>query len=365
MKTSERYAAIDILRITAASSVVAYHYLYLNQSYAAVFPIPVQTVASYGYLGVEFFFMISGYVITLSALGRTRVQFAYARFVRLWPAFVICLGITLLAKSLSGQALQTSVVLANMTMLPHIFGITYVDDVYWSLMFEIFFYAAIALLVISNGEFVRRLRGFTVMWLLIAIVGQFVKLPGVNVLLALNYAPYFSVGIAVFLVRNARHMIADWALLAVSIALAVVFAVAQSKAIGGADWAVHPNPVVCGLIVAASAPALLAGVVVRIGSRLSGVAFALGGMSYPVYLLHDSFGSLLVNWARLYSLPISILSAMIAVFAICYGVWRVEMRLRKRLMRTIQKLVSAGSATAETQDVTRAQKTSRPCEKSG
>jgi len=339
MRANQRYAAIDLLRIIAAGSVIAFHYLYLFPSYAAVFSIPVQTVASYGYLGVELFFMISGYVITLSALGRTRVQFqfAYARFVRLWPAFVICLGITLLAQILSGHALRTGMVLANLTMLPKLFGVPYADDVYWSLMFEIFFYTAITILVISNGDFVRRLRVFTVTWLMIAIVGRFIELPKFKVFLALDFAPFFAVGMAVFLVRDARHMVADWALLAVSIALAVGFAVAQSKAKGSADMAVHPNPVVCGLIVAANAGALFASVVVRIGPGLSGVAFALGGMSYPVYLLHNSFGSILVNWAQLSSLPLSILSAMIAVFAICYGVWRVEMPLRKWLMRTIPK----------------------------
>ncbi len=80
MQAKQRFAAIDLLRILAAAAVMAFHHLFYYRSYAAAFAPDIQTAASYGYLGVPLFFMISGYVITQSATGRTRGQFAFARF---------------------------------------------------------------------------------------------------------------------------------------------------------------------------------------------------------------------------------------------------------------------------------------------
>src|SRR5688500_9728869 len=89
-----RLPGIDLLRIVAALWVLFFHYLYLfpanGRLPGALAADPVQGVAAHGYLGVELFFVISGFVITLSAEGRTRAEFAVARAIRLWPAFVLC-----------------------------------------------------------------------------------------------------------------------------------------------------------------------------------------------------------------------------------------------------------------------------------
>jgi peptidoglycan/LPS O-acetylase OafA/YrhL len=336
-----RYAAIDLLRIFAAAAVVVYHHLFWISHQASTFPLAVQTGASYRYLGVQLFFMISGYVITLSAMGRTRTQFAYARFVRLWPAFVICLGITIIAQSASGHAPTVLTIISNLTMLPHVFGAPYVDGVYWSLMSEIFFYTAIAVLVISNGDFAQRLRIFAATWLAIAIAGEFIEFPKIKILLALNYAPYFAVGASIFLVRNIRHTVADLALLAVSTVLAATFAAMQSRVVGGEWWA-------SGLIIVASASMLYASTVIQIGPKFSRAAFVLGGISYPLYLLHYEFGSILIDRARLSApLSLSMLLTIVAVVAICYGVWRVEMPLRKRLTQATLTPRTASNRNAE------------------
>src|SRR3546814_13480038 len=44
--------------------------------------------------GLLIFFAISGYVITLSAEGRTAFDFAVGRVARLWPTFVLCASVT-------------------------------------------------------------------------------------------------------------------------------------------------------------------------------------------------------------------------------------------------------------------------------
>jgi peptidoglycan/LPS O-acetylase OafA/YrhL len=346
MQAKQRFAAVDLLRILAAVAVVAFHHLYYYPTHAGAFAREVQVGASYGYLGVQIFFMISGYVITQSAMGRTRRQFAFARFVRLWPAFVICLAITVVARQIAGPAPGAWVVLGNLTMMPRLFGVPYVDDVYWSLMYEIFFYAGVTMLLVGSGAFVLRLRVFTAVWLALALLGLAVELPKLHTLLALEFAPYFAVGISVFLVRNAGNANADCVLLAASLALAFVFAAIQAPGVGDAVFTtasstdagpftnrIRPNAWLCGAIVLAGAGALYASTILKTGPRLSRAALALGGISYPLYLLHNSFGSVLIEAAPPGRILLSVVLAMSAVAAICYGVWRIEVPVRRHLMR--------------------------------
>lgn len=346
MHGSRRYEAIDMLRILAAASVVVFHYLYFYPPYAGAFSRSVQSAASYGYLGVELFFMISGYVITLSAIGRRRSEFAFARFARLWPAFVMCLVLTVAANAMAGSVPQPRTVLANLTMMPRLFGIASIDSVYWSLMFEILFYVAVAVLLVGGANFVGRLRVFAVVWLMFAVAGLFVRFGKLATLFALEFAPYFIVGIAVFLVRNAGDCARDRALLAAAVLVAVVFAVIQADGVGDAEFSavseaeqsgmtlrVRPSAWICALIVVASAIALLGSTAVEVGPRMARMAFVLGGVSYPLYLLHDSFGSVLVNWtAERTGVCWSLLLGVGIVTTVCYLVWKVEVPLRKRLL---------------------------------
>ncbi len=94
---SDRLASLDLLRVVAALAVVAFHYLFrgaagdpmLDVAYPALAPFALA-----GYLGVNLFFLISGFVIAWSAEGRDGVNFAIARFARIYPGFVASMTIT-------------------------------------------------------------------------------------------------------------------------------------------------------------------------------------------------------------------------------------------------------------------------------
>jgi peptidoglycan/LPS O-acetylase OafA/YrhL len=334
MQATQRFAALDLLRILAAAAVVAFHHLFYYRSHAAAFAPDIQAVASYGYLGVPLFFMISGYVITHSAAGRTRRQFAFARFVRLWPAFVICLAITVVVRQWAGQALSGWVVLGNLTMVPNLLGMPYVDEVYWSLMYEILFYVGVTLILAGRINFVRRLRISVALWLGLALLSLFVTLPKLHTLLALDFAPYFTVGIAIFLVRHERSTVADLGLLTAALALAFVFAAIRAS-VDSDVFAnrVRPDTWLTGAIVLAGAGAVYASTIIRTGPRLSRAAWVLGGISYPLYLIHNSFGSVLIDSLPPGNLALSIFVAMSAVVAICYGIWRIEVPVHRHLRR--------------------------------
>ena len=84
--TKSRVNEIDLLRFIAALAVVFFHYTF--RGYAAdamtIMPYPLLAPFSkYGYLGVELFFMISGFVILMTAANGSLRKFVVSRFVRL------------------------------------------------------------------------------------------------------------------------------------------------------------------------------------------------------------------------------------------------------------------------------------------
>jgi peptidoglycan/LPS O-acetylase OafA/YrhL len=153
--SANRIAALDYARFFAAMMVLAYHWTYSGISLGRVTSIeliePVAAVSRFGLLGVDLFFLISGYVIFYSAQGRTAGRFAAARVVRLYPLFWVCLILTtLVCNTLGARAYHVSwqALLANLTMLAPVFGYRHADWVYWTLVLELSFYAAVTLLLL-------------------------------------------------------------------------------------------------------------------------------------------------------------------------------------------------------------------------
>ena len=103
---ANRVEALDILRLVAVVGVVIFHFGFngppANGKPLVAFP-EWATVAKYGYLGVQLFFVISGFVIAYSAVGRTARAFAIARIARIYPAFLFCMTVTFLVTLTFGQ----------------------------------------------------------------------------------------------------------------------------------------------------------------------------------------------------------------------------------------------------------------------
>ncbi len=153
---------LDILRLFAALLVVSYHFLFfswvepagyggIRDAVGASIAFPdALPFAWWGWIGVELFFVISGFVITRSALGNSASGFAAGRIVRLYPAlfffsiwpFLIMAGTGLLP---FGKALIRW--LRTVTLFPK--G-PWIDGVIWTLTVEVVFYLVIFLILLSG-----------------------------------------------------------------------------------------------------------------------------------------------------------------------------------------------------------------------
>ena len=159
------YSLLDGVRFFAAVWVMNFHY-FLNND-----PAPQLHWYRFGNLGVQLFFIISGFVIVQSLKGKSIREFAIGRFWRLFPLFwVLCTltyAMTIFLPDVR-YALHFSDYVRTMTMLGDVFNgfigpTALIDPSYWTLTVELIFYSGIALFVKFAG--LRNIRYFLLGWL--------------------------------------------------------------------------------------------------------------------------------------------------------------------------------------------------------
>ncbi len=159
----------------------------------------------YGYLGVDVFFIISGFVILLSIQSFSIYKFIRSRISRLYPAFWVSVIITFLVSYFYGSeryAVDFKQLSANLTMLNGFVGIKNIDGVYWTLLYEIKFYILVLFFLILN-RFGIKVVNFVFFWLLLSITywgfiqffnSENLLLKGLNYFFIFKYSHYFISG---------------------------------------------------------------------------------------------------------------------------------------------------------------------------
>lgn len=154
-----------------------------------------------------FFFVISGFIITLSAKNRTAKEFFKSRFLRIYPAFFLCSAITGITSSmLPGVSVKDIFFrwIANFSFYSKIFNIQVLSDVYWTLTVEITFYILIGILIVT-GLF-KKLNIVVPIWLMISFINQFIiKNALIHDVLLTQYAGHFVAGILLYQVKYEKY----------------------------------------------------------------------------------------------------------------------------------------------------------------
>ncbi|WP_316235394.1 MULTISPECIES: acyltransferase [unclassified Bradyrhizobium] len=291
----ERLVVLDLLRCIAALSIFAFHFWYLGSTQAGTefAAMPRIPIFRYGFLGVELFFIISGYVIFMTLQTKTITQFALARFVRLFPTFWFCIVLTttvLWAYRGSGPSMAT--LLANFTMEPSVFGVASVDGVYWSLAVELEFYFLIGIIMVCAGKryFTHALAAALVVDLIQKAM-FFFDHPWHSIILSSPFLSYFGIGIAAYMWHRSASR-ESLLLLFLSVPGAI-FATLDKTAFLAyyfLQTEISRFVTVGCLLLATVAIWLLPGLNRLIPETARSPIVFCGGVTYPLYLLHQEIG---------------------------------------------------------------------------
>jgi peptidoglycan/LPS O-acetylase OafA/YrhL len=359
-----RLRELDLLRFVAAVAVMLHHFTGVPtgawpQDARKVFP-ELNPAANFGYLGVELFFMISGFVILMSIWSRSVGDFAVSRVVRLFPAYWFAVVLAMVVYLTNGAAVdygpgsQGPLVrfLPNLTMLQTGAGAPNMEVVYWTLWIELHFYVLITLFV-RWGITYQRCVAVMGAWLLLSVFAQEADSKFLQAMLFPQFAPYFIAGMALYLTYRFGQNVVLWLLVAFCWALTVYYGV-HDMAPSNAWPGVHQYAIP-GVITAIYLVMILVATHRLAWLRWKGLTI-LGGLTYPLYLIHETVSRPLIKWLapqldRWTVLGIAIASCLLAATLIWAVVERPAQRaLRRRLRKAMEQIGGPDRADADRPD---------------
>ncbi|MEU8123236.1 acyltransferase [Spirillospora sp. NPDC049024] len=340
-----RLRELDLLRFVAAGAVMLHHFagvrstVFGGRDAQKVYP-ELAPVGHFGYLGVELFFLISGFVILMSAWGRSPGDFAVSRIVRIYPAYWFSAVLSVVLYLLCDSAIPfrpdnpdpVQRLLPNLTMLQEGVHVEPLEVVYWTLWVELRFYVLIALFA-CVGITYRRCVTLMVVWLLASVYATQGNSQLLKTLLLPDQAPYFIAGMAFFLIYRFRSNIALWLVIAACWALSAHYLVQNINPLN--KWpGVHETVIP---VVVTALYAIMALVALGKLRWLSWRGFTfLGALTYPLYLVHEMVARAIVKaffphpiLDRLTILPVITVSS----FVTAYLVYKLVEGPLQRLMR--------------------------------
>ena len=269
MQQSDKLDGLQIARAFAALGIAYFHSWHVTMPFPTGTSYPIPILSTYGWISVDFFFAISGFVICMIASKpRFRpLEFLVRRAFRLYPLWVVTSAIFLYLslKSLGLPERATPAFIAySLTLLPTE-GFPFYD-LGWSLQHEAAFYIAAAVLVPRFG--LAALATF----LCAGIAADHVWTLPWHLHQYASYYPNFLAGIAVFAARRYLKPLGVWMPIAAGLVMLTV-------AINFAGPTAFPGALFI----------LLTGFVNIPGNERSALQRAgvlLGDASYSIYLIH-------------------------------------------------------------------------------
>jgi peptidoglycan/LPS O-acetylase OafA/YrhL len=352
-----RIAVLDGLRLLAATMVVFYHYvgvpnakigntgrrdvLAWGTSAPNIFPHFLNEAASFGWTGVELFFMISGFVICMSGWGRRPADFFVSRVVRLvpayWAATLLTAAVLMIFPRLT-SGVRPSVVLTNLTMVQSAYGVPNLVPAYWTLFVELTFYLLFGLVAIGGITY-RRMVTFCVLWSVASLVAAGSHHELLNNFINPPYSPFFVAGIAFFLIHKFGGNLLLWAIV-------------------GYSWLIsvnqpHTNPPWQVVVILTAFYVIMAVVATH---RLDGIQWRwlpiAGALTYPLYLVHQDIGftafAYLKNLAPAWVIAVAVYAGMLGIAWLIYrGVERpLAPVLKRKLTAAVESVRRSGRPQA-------------------
>ena len=332
------YPLLDILRFASALGVAFFHLMFwswagifsgIGQTKqifkgAAQFPFAID-FTWFGWVGVDVFFVISGFVIANSASNTSASEFLLGRVLRLYPAVWVCSTATFIVLLLfaSGSASEFIVpYLRAMLLIPKGLNGQWLDCVYWTLSAEMAFYGLVSCALLTKRVTLRHLAwGLTIYSgvfnaLALLVVSQMTPsdIPYLVILMfrvpcatwLLSHGCFFALGIWLFISANRKLTAFELFAVAVTCLSGAAEIYCFSDFLLKSIPAISEESPLVPILVWAAAVLIIALAANRsrhstgtahdaAGSSKANYLRTMGLITYPLYLTHDIVGSAIIR----------------------------------------------------------------------
>jgi peptidoglycan/LPS O-acetylase OafA/YrhL len=363
-KARPRLYVLDGLRLVAALAVLSWHWMGV-QRWPAIWHgksghlMPLgQSIGAYGWLGVELFFLISGFVICMTCWGRSVGDFVTSRVTRLFPAYWVGVLLTsavlyLVPNRWGNDPTRPSItrVLTNLSMTHAPMGVSDIDAVYWTLWIELRFYIIFGI-VVAIGLTYRRVLAFCGIWGFLSLISASVNFPVLDAIVQAQYSWYFIAGIALFLMYRFGQNLLLWGI------VGFCWLMAQNRITilmhtneGGAGY--HLSWKVTAAVVTVSFALVALAAVGAFNSMNWRWLTVAGALTYPLYLIHQEIGFEIITRLSRHLAPYPTVAVTLAVMlTAAYALHRfVERPLAPLLKRGLATSFAAVRRNGDLHDV--------------
>lgn len=251
--------SVDYIRATASLFVAIFH---LGGK--------VLPVLNYGWLGVDMFFVLSGFIICWAIPSnyswKNTGTFITKRLIRIEPPYLvsILLFLSLNLISISQYSLDWSNLLLHIAYLNNFFNQPYINPVYWSLGIEFQYYLLIAIIF----PFLIKIWG---KWLivLLTVLPIFFKINGSIIF---HFFSLFALGIYLFLFKRNYIKKIEFTVLVIITSFICFYNLGAPETFAG----------------------IIALIILSLPLKSSSLIAFFSKISFSLYLTHDILGSRLV-----------------------------------------------------------------------
>jgi peptidoglycan/LPS O-acetylase OafA/YrhL len=340
-REGRRLYAIDGIRLLAALMVAVHHYAgtnRVNQPGNAIWDRPASGImptvfrfASYGWIGVEIFFVISGFVICMSCWGRTPRQFFVSRVIRLYPAYWFAIILTtgvLVALPGVWERQRLREILLNFTMLQSGSGVVNVDGVYWTLWSELRFYL-LFMVVVATGLTYRKVVVFCCVWGAAAMLAPVSHFPLLVLVANPEGAWYFIAGLALYLMHRFGQDLLLWGI------LGMAWLMGQLELGQRIDEVEHVSGWRGSVLIFSAFLLVMVAIALGLTDRVRWKWLTTAGaLTYPFYLMHYAAGTAVINRLRDTMDARLLIATVIAGFLVLS--WLVHRLVERPLARALK-----------------------------
>jgi len=321
---------LDLLRVIALGYVICFHYLFSGIAKGNIDSVTHSSLApfaKYGYLGVELFFMISGFVILYST-NRSAGEFVRRRFLRLFPMFWMAM-ILIYVVSILPLWERTSPTfgrfLWNLTMIPTAFGVERIDATHWYLVRELQFYLFVAVvLALGRGRLLPKIYPI---WAIVLCIWNLSNFSDFNIWYFSGYFSLISGGAIIYSIKewgwNPLRIIGLIAAYvgAIDTRISIIPALESRRNTEYSPWVIS-------IIVTSIFLIMLLTLTKAIDNfKISWIGMA-GALTYPLYLIHGRIGGTMIqHFANDRNKWFVYIAILVLLIGVAYGMLKLEKKV--------------------------------------